>query len=152
MTESELKDRVAQELKDLSSNFVAVDYTNAVSSATAETSFSLPNTNAIQTLWLIQRTKRHILFALYIQNSQKFKIKQFNLDQKFDHLGSLIKIMDDEYKLALESMDFLATGVSIEKMFGHQIEAGFAYDDDTGEDITYSDDNVVIITPVDESV
>jgi hypothetical protein len=147
MTESELKVRVTEELKALSANFVAVDYTNGVSSATAETGFSLPNSVALQTYWLIQRTKRHMIFALYIQNSQKFKIKQFNLDQKFDHLGSLIKVMDEEYKVALESVDFITAGISSENMFGHQIEAGFAYDPDTGEDITYSDDNVVIITP-----
>lgn len=151
MTESELIVRVTEELKSLSTKFVAADYTNAVSSATAETNFSLPNTNALQTYWLIQRTKRHVIFALYIQNSQKFKIKQLNLDQKFEHLGTLIKLMDAAYEAALESMDFITAGVSIEKMFGHQIEAGFAYDSDTGEDVTYSEDNVVIITPVDES-
>jgi hypothetical protein len=152
MTESELIDRVTQELKALSTNFVDADYTNGVSSAVAETNFSLPNTNALQTLWLIQRSKRHMFFALYVQNSQKFKIKQFNLDQKFDHLGTLIKVMDEAYEKALESMDFITAGVSLEKLFGHQIDAGFAYDNVTGEDLTYSDDNVVIITPSDESV
>ena len=147
MTESEMTDRLSQEVKGLSSNFVDVDYINAIASATAETSFSLPNSVPLQTLWLIQRAKRHLLFALYVQNSQKFKIKQLGLDQKFDHLGTLIKTMDDAYQTALEGMDFITAGVDVTKMFGHQIGSGFAYDPVTGQDDTYSDTNIVQITP-----
>jgi len=146
MTEDELITRVTQEIKGLSTNFVATDYTNAVLSATAELGFTLPNTNTSQSFWLVQRTKRHLLHSLWIAFSTKFKMKQLNLDQKFTHLGELIKQLDTAYEKALEAFDFGGT-VSAWELFGTKIDAGFMNDPITGEDITYTDDNVVTITP-----
>lgn len=146
MTEEELITRVTQELKTLSTNFVAADYTNAVLSATAETGFAVPNTNTTQTLWLVQRTKRHLIYALWIAYAPKFKLKQLNLDQKFTHLGELVKIMDAEWAKVQEDFTFGTTAATW-ALFGTKIDAGFMNDPITGEDITYTDDNVVTVTP-----
>lgn len=146
MTEEELITRVTQELKGLSTNFVAQDYTNAVSSAGYETGFVLPNTTTNQITWLINRTKRHLIYALWVQNATKFKVKQLNLDQKFTHLGKLIEQMDAEYALAKEAVDFGSTA-AVWQLFGHKIDAGFMYDTVTGEDLTYTDLNEVSISP-----
>jgi hypothetical protein len=146
MTEEELITRVTQELKALSSNFIAVDYTNAVDAAEIETGFTLPSSVSSKIRWLIQRTKRHLLYSLWIQNASKFKVKQLSLDQKFDHLGELVKNLDSEYRKALDSADFDMVGAAWEQL-GHKIDAGFLNDPVTGEDLTYFDDNSVTITP-----
>jgi hypothetical protein len=146
MTEAELITRVTQELKALSANFITIDYTNAVLSATAETGYAVPNTNTTQTYWLVQRTKRHLIYALWIAYAPKFKLKQLSLDQKFTHLGELVKIMDAEFEKAKEDPTF-GTTASVWELFGTKIDAGFMNDPLTGEDLTYTDDNVVGITP-----
>lgn len=146
MTEDELITRVTQELKTLSTNFVTIDYTNAVLAATAETGFAVPNTNTTQTLWLVQRTKRHLIYSLWIAYAPKFKLKQLSLDQKFTHLGELVKTMDAEWLQAKEDPTF-GTTANVWELFGTKIDAGFMNDPVTGEDITYTDDNVVTVTP-----
>lgn len=149
MTESELTTRVTQELKGLSTNFVAADYTYAVDAAEAETGFTLPTSVTDQIRWLVQRTKRHLLYALWIQNAAKFKIKQLSLNQKFDNLTTLIRSMDVEYENALKDITFGSTASSW-AYFGSKIDAGFLNDSVTGEDLTYYDENVVTITPTGE--
>jgi hypothetical protein len=149
MTEAELITRVTQEIKTLSANFVAEDYANAVLSACAELGYSVPNTSASQIFWLIQRTKRHLIYALWIAYAPKFKLKQLSLDQKFTHLGDLIKQMDKAYENSLDTLVF-DSSIPAWKLFGTKIDAGFLNDPVIGSDSTYTDSNVVTITPGDE--
>jgi hypothetical protein len=146
MTEAELIIRVTQELKALSANFVAIDYTNAVLSACAELGFVVPNTNTGQIYWLVQRTKRHLIYALWIAYAPKFKLKQLSLDQKFTHLGELIKTMDAAYEKALDTLVF-DSSVPAWSLFGTKIDAGFLNDPVTGEDLTYTEDNYFYVIP-----
>jgi len=154
MTEADLITRVTQEIKGLSSNFVTADYINAVDSAQEETSFALPNTINAQIRWLVQRTKRYLIHALWVQNATKFKVKQLSLNQKFEQLGKLIEEMDKEFAAAQAAYDF---GMEVPAItapawafFSHKIDAGFLNDPTTGQDLTYTDDNEVIITPTGE--
>ena len=149
MTESELIVLVTSEVKGLATSFTADDYTNALGTAKRETGFAVPNTNDTQIHWLVQRMKRHLFFFLCSENTVKFKIKQINLDQKFTHLRDLIKDMDKEFAEASNDMDFISAGVNPSYLFGHKIDAGFSYDPVTGTDTTYTDDNLVLITPGD---
>lgn len=149
MTEEELTTRVTQELKGLATNFVAQDYVNAIDSAGEETGFTLPNTNTEQITWLVRRTKRHLIYSLWVQNATKFKVKQLSLNQKFDHLGRLIEQMDKEYETAKDDIGFGDAAVAW-AYFGHKIDAGFQYNEVTGEDTTYTDLNEVDISPTGE--
>ena len=147
MTSGELIIVVEQELKALATNFVAVDYSNAVEDAVRETSYVLPNTNNEQIYWLKQRTKRNMVFMLATGVASSFQVKQIKLDQKFRNLKELYVDMDRVWK---EAQGELGIGVSdVFKLFGSKVDAGFASDELTGEDTTYDAEQLVIVTPND---
>jgi len=143
MTSGELISLIEQKVKNLSSLFVAVDFTNAVSEAVRDTGFSLPATNSEQIYWLDQRARRHLLFYLWTETAIKFRVKQIHLNHKFDHLGKIIESMDKSWELAQEQL----IGVDGMSAFGFKIDAGFSYDPATGRDTTYNKDQRIIFTP-----
>lgn len=146
MTESELIIVVQREVKGLSENFIDDDYLDAIDSAGRDTGFTLPTTNDFQIKWLKERTKRHLFFALLSESTTSFKFKQINLQQKFEHLFALIKQMDLDFAAAMaENLIEFAQAEAYE-LFGHKIDAGFAYDG-LGNDRTFDEDQLVIVTP-----
>ena len=149
MTKQEMISLVELELKSLASNFEDEDYESAVDDAERDTDFTLPTTTAFQIKWLKERTKRHLFFMLYTESAHKFRVKQIHLHQRFDHYGTLIKQMDKDFEKAQNEEMFQFAGVSAKQAFGHQIGAGFAYDKNTGKDITYESSNRVPIKPSD---
>jgi len=149
MTREDLINTVEKEIKSLASNFDVEDYEEATADAERDTGFSLPTTEAFKIKWLKDRTKRHLFFSLYTESAHKFKVKQISLNQRFDHYGKLIKVMDEAFEKAQNEEMFQFAGVDAVQAFGHQIGAGFAYDRNTGEDITYQKSNLVPIKPSD---
>jgi hypothetical protein len=144
MTEEELVAIVTSEMKDLATSLVAADYTNAVYSATLETTFTLPNTTNEQIYWLKERTKRHLIFMLATGAAAKFQVKQIKLDQKYRNLKDLYTSMDETWEKMQD--DMLQSTIDPVSQFGIKADAGFSYDPVTGEDTTYEDSNFVIIT------
>lgn len=145
MTSGELIEVVTREIKGLNLQFDADNMADAVAEARRETGFTLPNSSDEQTRWLKQRTTRHLIYMLWLENSVKFKVKTISLDQKFDHLHKVLAKMDKDWENA---KDDPLMGVIVEayQQFGHRIGAGFAYDE-VGNDVTYDNDNQVIISP-----
>jgi len=115
-----------------------VGYDSAVNSALSELGWILPENDPTRIWWITKRSLRHATFILYFAAGQNFKYKQINLDQRFDHYGLLIKMMDQEYVEALRTQAALFAGVPIHKQFGTRIRAGFKYDS-VGGDLTYND-------------
>jgi hypothetical protein len=113
-------------------------YEAAVQSAESELGWSLPVTNPTQIQWMAKRTLRHCFFILWTASAQKFKYKQVNLQQRFDHYDKLIRHMDWEYGKAQDSDASLFANVEIYKQFGTAVGAGFRYDK-IGNDLTYED-------------
>lgn len=136
-----------QEVKGLSTYLDSDDYSNACDDASRETGFSFPVADGFQTFWVKTRAKRHIFFYLLSESAHKFKYEQINLQHRFDHYRNIIEYMDEQYALALEehALEFAgATGINA---LGTKIDAGFAYQPQTGRDLTYDDSNVVILSP-----
>lgn len=149
MTRDELVYRVKTSIKGLSNYFDDIDYELAVDDAQRDTSFTLPASTSFRIKWLMERTKRHLFFMLYSESAHKFKVKQFSLNQRFDHYNTLIKQLDEKFEKALEEEMFEFAGVEATQAFGHQLAPGFAYDRTTGKDITYEESNRVKINPSD---
>lgn len=110
----------------------------AVDTAMSELGWSFPVTEAAKIFWLTKRALRHACYILWIASAQKFKYKQVNLNQRFEHYEKLLKQMDLEYENALSSSSSVFASVDQYKLFGTAINAGFVYDY-TGRDLTYSD-------------
>ncbi|MFA5397535.1 MAG: hypothetical protein WC346_16110 [Methanogenium sp.] len=152
MTEAEAIVIVTREIKALSSNFDSDDYADAVDQAERDTGFSFPVTDSFQIDWLKKRTKRALFFSLLTENTESFKFKTINLQDKFKNLKDIVKIMDDEFKEALEEFADLFPSVGVlrgldsHKLFGTKIDAGFAYDGQ-GRDITFDPDQLVQFSP-----
>jgi len=97
-------------------------------------------------IWLKNRAKRHLFFYLASESARKFRVKQFSLDQRFKHYMQIIKKMDEEFLTAQEDRPEEFAGVDPSALFGHKIDAGFAYDE-LGRDITYDSDQDVLLNP-----
>jgi len=145
-TKAALTTLLTQEVKGLSTNFVDDDYSNALDDAERDTGWAFPVADGFKTYWQKERGKRHLYFYLATEATEEFKVRQLNLNQKFDHLFSLIKFMDDQFNDIQESRPEMFAGVDAYKSFGTQINAGFQYDD-FGRETTYDEDNLVILNP-----
>ena len=145
MNAHDLEMTVQIQVKGLDTYLTPEDYTQAVENAQRDTGWILPTSNSDKIHWLIERTKRHLFFMLMSESAHKFKVKQYSLHHRFEHYRDLIKMMDETWETYLEQVPIdpenaIAIG-------GTKIDAGFQYDEDTGRDLTYSEDNQVIFTP-----
>jgi len=147
MTEEELIDQLTEEVKNLDTYLERDDYVNGLGDAQAETGWTLPLDDTLKLLWIKKRAKRHIFFYLYSESAHKFKYKQINLQQRWEHYKEIISTMDEEFVAFQEDRPDLFGAVDPFHAFGTKIDAGFAYEGQTGEDITYSDVAEVDFTP-----
>jgi hypothetical protein len=144
MDKATLTTLITQEVKGLSTNLAAEDYSNAIDDALRETAWSLPVTDDFKIYWLKQRSKRHLFFYLMSESAHKFKVKQLALNQRYDHYKDLIVQMDKDFLAIIESRpemftELLNSGVDTYKLFGQVAGPGFEYDE-VGNDITDYDD------------
>lgn len=138
-----------KEVKGLTNYLDSDDYNNACDDASRETGFSFPVADGFQTLWMKSRAKRHLFFYLLTESAHKFKYEQINLQHRFEHYRDIIQYMDEKYELAIEEFAYEFAGVSAVNILGTKIDAGFAYEPQTGRDMTYTEDNVTIVSPKD---
>ena len=151
MTQDELRELLKEEVKGLTTKLtVPTDYDNAIDNAELET-WTLPQTSGFRIIWLKRRAKRHLYNFLLSETSNKFKVKDKFLNQKFDHYLKLVKWEDEQFEKAQTDDAHEFADVSSVNLFGTKIDAGFAYQDQTGIDVTYSDGNEVISAPNDNS-
>jgi len=150
-TQSEMQTLLQEEVKGLDSYLDSEDYVNACSDASRETGWAFPVTVDYKIYWIKERAKRAIFFYLLSESAHKFKYKQINLQHRFEHYKALIAYMDDQFIKAQEERPDQFADVSSFKMFGTKIDAGFQYEQETGRDTTYGDDNEVIFTPSENS-
>lgn len=151
MTKTELTTLLQEEVKGLSSSLVDADYSNAIDQAERDTGWSMPQTAAFNLKWMIDRSKRHLFFYLMSAAAAKFRVEDVHLQHKFEHYSVLIDKMDENFEKAQNEYAFEFAGVSAYEQMGHKIDAGFAYQSQTGRDETFDDDNVVLIHPNENS-
>lgn len=138
-------------MKGLSSSLVDADYSNAIDQAERDTGWSMPQTAAFNLKWMIERSKRHLFFFLLSESASKFRFKEIHLQQRFEHYRELIDKMDKDFEKAQDEYAFEFAGVSAYQQMGTKIDAGFAYQPQTGRDYTFDDDNIVLIHPNENS-
>lgn len=151
MTKAELTTVLQAELKGLSSEFEADDYTNAINAAERDTGWASPYGTDFKETWMLQRAKRHLFSYLQTETAADFKYKQIFLNQPFEHYSKLIKAMDEDFVKIMEEEPHHFANVSAYEMFGTKIDSGFATEAQTGRDTTYDSDQRIIITPNENS-
>jgi len=147
VTATELKALLAQELKGLAAKFVDADYDNAIDAAERDTGWSLPVSTAFKIKWITQRAKRSLYSFRRDESADKFKFKQIFLNQRFDNFFKLVEKMDEAFEKAQEEFVYEFAGVDALHIFGSKIDAGYAYENQTGRDFTFDKENKVIVTP-----
>jgi hypothetical protein len=130
-------------LKGVVSLFDDDEFAQIISMTEADTKWVLPFDGADKSYWFVRRATRHALFCLCITYAHKFKYKQINLNQRFEHYMTLVASEDK----AWENVD-LPCDTAEERIaqFGHVASAGFRYGP-TGEDITYHHPSHVRFNP-----
>jgi hypothetical protein len=121
-------------------------YDRSVEKAIQELGWGFPISANFKKFWFIERAKRHIFFFLQSESAHKFKYKQINLQNRFEHYERLIRKMDRDFQEAMDSNPTEFANVEPHLLFGHVVHAGFSYDE-AGQDTTYEDDNQVDLFP-----
>lgn len=111
----------------------------------------MPQTAAFNLKWMIDRSKRHLFFFLLSEAASKFRFKDIHLQQRFEHYRELIDKMDADFEKAQDEYAFEFAGVSAYQQMGTKIDAGFAYQPQTGRDYTFDDENIVLTHPNENS-
>jgi len=143
MTQHEAEQLLQKEVKGLDSYLDLKDYQNAVQKAVYDTGWSFPVSTNNRIYWILERSKRHLFFFLMSESAHKFKVKQYNLQHRFEHYRELIKDMDMQWENYSNAMPDDGLG-----LFGTKVDAGFQYDS-TGKDTTYGTKNKVVFRPND---
>lgn len=137
-TVDDVVDLVKIQLSTVASTLSTEGLEASVNKALAELGWALPVDNAEKEMWLVLRSVRHSCYILWIASAQKFKYKQVNLQNRFEHYEKLIKQMDAEFSDALSANVALFSTIDLYKLFGTAVNAGFVYDS-IGNDLTYTD-------------
>ena len=160
MTREELIVILKEELRGLALQFEVSDWDNAVDDALRETGWAFPTEVDFQIHWLKERSKRHLLSYLCDTSAYKFKYKAISLGDRFVHLFKRIQYLDELFAIAKEENfyaftgvdeDSLPAGVNSFDLFPHKIDAGFASEPQTGKDLTYSENQEVMVSPNENS-
>ncbi len=138
---------IKREVKSLTSYLDDIHYSSACDDALRETGWAWPVATSFKELWIKERAKRYLFSYLLAESQHKFKIKQINLQHRWEHYRDTIKDMDRDWFFAKDQHpeEFL-DGLNKAHLFGTKIDAGFS-SDLVGNDTTYTDDNEVIFTP-----
>lgn len=147
MTQTEMEEKLEEEVKGLGAYLVGDDYTNACNDASMDTGWPFPVSTDFKILWMKQRAKRYLFFYLMSESAYKFKYEQINLQHRFAQLKLSVEMMDKSFAEAIEANPQEFADVEDYELFGTNARAGFQYDPITGKDTTYSDNNKVIFTP-----
>ena len=98
-------------------------------------------------MWIKLRAKRALFYYLLTESAHKFKIKQINLQHRFEHYAVILQDMDKAWYFAkTEHPEEFLNGLNPAHLFGTKIDAGFSTDL-VGNDTTYTDANVVDFAP-----
>jgi hypothetical protein len=151
MNRDEMITKIRQEVKGLTGSLADDDYGNAIDAAQRDTGWTLPQTADFKVRWLLERTKRHLFDFLLSESASKFRYKNIHLQHRFDHYYQLIEKMDSRFEKAQEEYAYEFADVDAYQIGGTKIDAGFAYEPQTGRDHTYDDENQVILTPNEDS-
>lgn len=100
-----------------------------------ELGWSFPITNDFKSYWVVERTKRHFLFILMLEQAHKFRYKQIHLQQRFDHYAKMIEKIDADFQMAIDDNPQMFPASTV-GWAGTFLPAGFVYDQ-IGRDVTY---------------
>jgi len=98
----ELIEKVDLLMGDVSGLVIEDQKVAAIDQSLSELKWPLPNSDSFQCHWIIERTRRHILYIVAINHAHKFQYKQIRLNQRFDHYMKLIEKMDQEFANAMD--------------------------------------------------
>ena len=110
-------------------------FEQAIQQALNELKWILPCTDAQKGYWIIERSRRHVIYVLLVESAHKFRFKEIHLHNRFAHYFQLIKMMDDQFAKAIETNPMLFDCDTYEH-FGSYLTTGFVYDF-YGQDHTY---------------
>lgn len=112
-------------------------FARAIAQAKAELHWTLPLNDPQKEYWMIERSKRYVLFILLTESAHKFQYKKISLQHRFQHYIQLIKLLDEDFQNALENSPELFDVDSWGNLCFY-ITNGFSYDF-LGNDTTYED-------------
>lgn len=103
-------------------------FKSAVMQASQELRWTLPLNDPKKEFWMVERTKRYVMYILLIESAHKFQYKKISLQHRFQQYIQLIKMMDAQFLKAIEdNPELFDTGTYT--ILCSYLSSGFAYDD-----------------------
>lgn len=96
---SDFTDQVTIEMGSLASKVApdAFDQCSNKTIAEFQDKWTYPITDPFKAYWFMERGKRHLIQIFLIETAHKFKYKQINLNQRFDHYFKLLEMLDKQF-------------------------------------------------------
>lgn len=127
---------IVKSLMGASYNLVSsVGFEQATQQALDELKWTLPCTDSTKGFWIVERSRRHVIYTLLVESAHKFRFKEIHLHNRFAQYFQLMKMMDGEFAKAIEKNPMLFDCDTYEH-FGSYLTNGFVYDF-YGNDHTY---------------
>lgn len=111
-------------------------FEQAAGQAEAELMWSYPLEDARKCFWLVERTRRHVVYVLMVEAAHKFQYKQIHLEHRFKHYIQMIEQMDVSFLQGMEDFPDLFLDMGTYSDFAYYLNPGFVYDS-LGRDLTY---------------
>ena len=148
MTKDEFIAEVQTEFgSTLRAEYSSDQFTSAADQAARDTGWAYPVSGDFKISWQKQRMQRHLFAYMMYINARKFKFEQINLQHKFGNFKDLVKMLDEDFRRAMEENPTAFANTDAWEGFGHVADPGFAYEEQTGRDLSYDSDRLVKVTP-----
>jgi len=113
-----------------------IGFIQSAGQAEAELGWGYPLTDDRKCYWLVERTRRHVIYVLMVESAHKFQYKQIHLEHRFKHYIQMIEQMDISFLKAIDDFPELFVDIGVYDDFAYYLDPGFVYDS-LGRDITY---------------
>lgn len=115
----------------------APGFTLAAERAQQELSWTIPVADSKKEYWIVERSRRHLVYILLVESAHKFRFKEIHLHNRFAHYFKLLTLMDKEFEKAMDANpSFFEVDEGVGSSLFTYITPGFTYDW-TGVDLTY---------------
>ena len=117
-------------------NISEIGYISATDMTLKELPWTLPLSAQKKEYWLVERSKRNVIFILLTESAHKFKYKEISLQHRFANYFKLIDKMDSDFEKAIDDDPVTFADLSTQDALCFYVTNGFIYDQ-FGKDITY---------------
>lgn len=151
MTIDDVKEQLLLKLRGLKDLFEDEELDQAITDALGELGLSDPPSTNKASYWFLRRCYRNCIEMMMTESAHKFKYKQINLQNRFEHYIRILKREDEAWKEVEADVLLEVSGLGNSSGFGSYLGSGLHYSP-TGKQILFQKTPTSDIFPNEEDV